>query len=168
MNLGRDIVKDARGGALLEFALVAPVFFLLFIGTIEFGIIKFGNEVIDNVVSKAARESLVGCKKGEYDENDQCMNGIDMNEIRSTISRRSAGFVKVDDGSRFQLAVRSAGSGNCRSGVDLGGPLDIRVFHACYSWGVMTPFIRNLFPNNTLNFETVTIVRNEAFRNRGE
>ena len=40
---------------MLEFALVAPVFFVLLMGTIEIGVMFFGDFVLQNATNDAAR-----------------------------------------------------------------------------------------------------------------
>ena len=44
-----------KGSAAVEFAMVAPVFFLILMATIESGVIFFGQSVLQNAVNDAAR-----------------------------------------------------------------------------------------------------------------
>ena len=44
-----------KGSAAIEFAMVAPIFFILLMGTIEAGVIFFGQSVLQNAVNDTAR-----------------------------------------------------------------------------------------------------------------
>src|SRR3569833_1600719 len=44
-----------KGSAAIEFAMVAPVFFVLLMGTIEAGVNFFGQSVLQNAVNDTAR-----------------------------------------------------------------------------------------------------------------
>src|SRR3546814_16545502 len=59
-TLGRPLLRDARGSALLEFALIAPPFFLLLIGTREVALMFFARAVPEG----ADRKSGVWGKSG--------------------------------------------------------------------------------------------------------
>lgn len=50
---------DERGIAAAEFAIVLPVLLLLLFGTIEFGMIMYGREVVTNAAREAARAGIV-------------------------------------------------------------------------------------------------------------
>lgn len=51
-RLKADAIK---GSAAIEFALVAPVFFILLMGTIETGVIFFAQATLQNAVNDTAR-----------------------------------------------------------------------------------------------------------------
>ena len=48
-----------RGVAAAEFALILPVVLLILFGTIEFGMIMYGREVVTNAVREGARAGIV-------------------------------------------------------------------------------------------------------------
>jgi len=52
--LGR-LRADAKGSAALQFAMVAPAFFLLLMGTVEAGVIFFAQSSLQNAVNDTAR-----------------------------------------------------------------------------------------------------------------
>ncbi len=55
-KLRRRLRADSqKGSAALEFAMVAPVFFVLFMGIIEAGIMFFAQSVLQNAVTDAGR-----------------------------------------------------------------------------------------------------------------
>ena len=51
---------DASGATIVEFALVAPVFFLILFAVFEFGLITFSNVVIESAVMHASRAASLG------------------------------------------------------------------------------------------------------------
>jgi Flp pilus assembly protein TadG len=54
-RLCRRLVRNQRGAALVEFAIVAPVFLLLLSGVIENGVVLFTQSLLDNATRDAAR-----------------------------------------------------------------------------------------------------------------
>ena len=50
---------DERGVAAAEFALVLPVLLLLLFGTIEFGMMMYGREIVTNAAREGARAGIV-------------------------------------------------------------------------------------------------------------
>ncbi len=54
------IVKKEDGATAIEFALVAPILFLLIIGILEFGLILHISAVIENAINEGARFSITG------------------------------------------------------------------------------------------------------------
>ena len=52
-------VRDENGGALLEFAIIMPLLFILLFGIIEFGLIMFNQAVITNASREGARYGIV-------------------------------------------------------------------------------------------------------------
>lgn len=57
---GRLRVRARSGSAMLEFAFIAPIFFLFMMATIEVGIIYLGNFVLQNATNDAARQIRTG------------------------------------------------------------------------------------------------------------
>lgn len=57
-------IRDQRGASIVEFAVVAPVFFLLIIGILEFGLFMFHKIVIESITMQVGRESSLLKEKG--------------------------------------------------------------------------------------------------------
>lgn len=53
----RSLLRDARGLAVTEFALIAPVFLLLLLGALDIGHTLYMQAVLQGVVQKTARDS---------------------------------------------------------------------------------------------------------------
>ena len=52
-------LKNEKGGSLIEFALIAPLLFLILFGIIEFGLIMYNKAVITNASREGARYGIV-------------------------------------------------------------------------------------------------------------
>jgi len=76
----KPTVKNERGAAAVEFALVLPLLLLLVFGGIEFGLLMFNKQVITNASREAARAGIVSA--GPSDEviegiaRDYCQNFV--------------------------------------------------------------------------------------------
>ena len=76
--------QQEDGQELVEYALVLPIFLLLILGTIEFGILFFQY----NVVANAAREAA---RAGIYPVTEECDSGCLEGEIRAAAADLLAG-----------------------------------------------------------------------------
>ena len=52
------IIKDQKGAAIVEFAIVVPVLILLFVGICEFGLLWYNSQVIINSSREGARAGI--------------------------------------------------------------------------------------------------------------
>lgn len=53
------IVKDENGGSLIEFALIAPLLFIILFGIVEFGILIYDKAMLTNASREGARAGIV-------------------------------------------------------------------------------------------------------------
>ena len=60
------IIKDQKGGALIEFAIVLPLLILLVIGAIEFGLLCYNKQVIANASREGARAGIIASDSDYY------------------------------------------------------------------------------------------------------
>jgi Flp pilus assembly pilin Flp len=175
--------KDERGAAAIETALFFPIFIIFFIGILEIGLVAFGNSVIKNQLSQAARESMVGCLDSEDNANGLCNNANTVIEsrLRTRITRLSAGL--VDASTAAGRLTFTADRANCltfiddpngyrlpnpaqRGRVSLGQPKQIMIFNIMYRWPLFFPgismYYAGIFGSEPLFSHTI-IVRNENF-----
>ena len=52
-------IKEQNGGAVVEFALILPLFILLLFGIVEFGLFLYNKQVITNASREGARAGVV-------------------------------------------------------------------------------------------------------------
>lgn len=61
----KRLLQDTRGATILEYAVVAPIFFVLIFGILEIGLYMFHKVAIESITAQAGREaSLVRTSKG--------------------------------------------------------------------------------------------------------
>lgn len=56
----RNFLKNSKAATAIEFAIIAPVFFLLFVGIIEFGVTMFMDSSLNTAIRTVARQGVPG------------------------------------------------------------------------------------------------------------
>ena len=69
-------IKDQKGAALVEFAIVLSLLVLLVIGAIEFGILYYNKQVITNASREGARAGIIAYGRDDYYKNNTQIKGI--------------------------------------------------------------------------------------------
>lgn len=162
-RLQRAAANAARraksGSAAIEFAFVAPVFFVFLMGTMETGIIYLGDFVLQNAINDAARQIRTG---------QVAQNGTTQAQFRTMVCDGIAPLLACD--ANLQIDVQSySGFGSLGFGnpVTGSGELDptlknwspgtvcsVVLVRAFYTWKVatplLTPFLTNMANGNHL------------------
>lgn len=174
---------------MLEFAMVAPVFFLLLMGTIEAGIIYFAQSTLQNAVNDTARMIRTGqAACFNKDSNGNCLSGsqaaMTQAQFRTQICSEASALLSDCAGSSLQFDVNaySTGFGGASNSspldsngnlpaltsFNLGSACEVVLVRAFYKWPVFTPmlnfFLVNMTGNNRL-LSTAAAFRNEPFNN---
>jgi Flp pilus assembly protein TadG len=68
MNSGRRFISDIKGVAAVEFALVAPVFIVMLLGILYYGIYFGAVSSVQELTADAARASVAGINQAERQE----------------------------------------------------------------------------------------------------
>lgn len=97
----RLALRARSGSAAIEFALVAPIFFLFLMGTIETGIIFLGSFVLQNATNDAARQIRTG---------QVALGGISQTAFRQTICNNISPLLACD--SNLQIDVETVSTFN--------------------------------------------------------
>jgi Flp pilus assembly protein TadG len=179
--------SDQSGATIIEFALVAPIFFLLILGIIEFGLIGFSQVAIESAVSATAREASIGKSTG----------GDRVQYVRTHIRKKLKGLINVDELVITANTVAAGGAsqkadiclsnpprigGPCNPpltyqdengngvydatppAVSLGNSGDLIEVRALYPWKIQLPFLNRFFGDNGIfTITSSTIVKNEPF-----
>lgn len=88
----RRLIAARAGSTIIEFAVVAPIFFMLFLGIIEFGLIQFSKVALESATAQVARDTTLGRVS---DEN--CPDSIDrVAYMRCLIEHRTLGLINGD------------------------------------------------------------------------
>ena len=131
-------IKNQRGVAALEFALILPLLVLLVFGITEFGVALYDKAVITNASREGARQGIV------YAYPDRITNG----EIINTVNNYCRDHL-INLGGASTVGVDISRSGNSS-----GDHLTVRVSYR-YSFLVLPNFISTLTSGINLVAETV-------------
>lgn len=169
---GRRMRRGARAGsAALEFAFVAPVFFILLMGTIEVGIMFLAQFTLQNATDDAARMIRTG---------QVALNGITQAQFRQKICNAVAPLMQCDShlqvdvetyanftGANFTDPLEADGTLNPNlDNFNPGTVCSIVLVRTFYTWPVatplLTPFMVNMSGDNHLISATAAF-RNEPY-----
>jgi len=166
--------RARSGSAAIEFALVAPVFFIFLMGTMETGIIFLGNFVLQSATNDAARQIRTG---------QVALGNISQTAFRQTICNEISPLLACD--ANLQIDVENVAT---FSQATVGNPItaqntlnpalnnwqpgtvcSIVLVRAFYTYSVATPlltaFLVNI--NSTQHLLTAAVAfRNEPFNNQ--
>ena len=128
----REVLRKKRGQAMVEFALVLPIFILLLMGIMEFGMLFHQYLVVTSASREGARAAAVG--------------GTDA-EIMAVTSFAAASIDKGNLTTLVTPAIRVKGTAVT---VSVTNPVTIN-----------TPIIAEMFPANPVSVSGATVMRME-------
>ncbi len=160
--------RSRDGSAALEFAIVAPVFFLLLFGIIETGLIFFASTDLENATNTVARLIRTGQAQG--------MSAADFrtqvcNDIAPLLGCNSNLQVDVESfsqfsGNSFSNPIVNGGLDPNLNNFSPGNAGDVVLVRTFYKWSIITPllqpFLANLTGGQHLISSTASF-RNEPF-----
>ncbi|MDA5193918.1 TadE/TadG family type IV pilus assembly protein [Govanella unica] len=187
----RTLRKDQEGATALEFALIAPVLFLLTFGTLEMGLAMLAQQIMESATFTASRLGKTGYSaNGNFEDqtarltamrkilNDRAGILLDANKISITTKAynqfdqigQPEPFIDTngngirDEGENY-TDVNMNGKYDSDMGADgLGNAKQVVVYTVTYPWTLKTPFIGRVMGNNgVLNLSARTVVQNEPY-----
>ena len=189
-NFCRRLRADAnKGSVAIEFAMVAPVFLLILMATIETGVIFFAQTTLQNAVNDAARLVKTGQAACFTKAADDTCLPITADQFRKQICDEVIALLHVcnkdaDGNSNLQFDVKSYSAGfggvSNSSPLDAGGGLpkltafdtgkacDVVLVRAFYRWPIATPMLGFLLSNMSGSdhlLSTAAAFRNEPYVN---
>lgn len=182
----RRFLKHSHGATIIEFAFVAPVFFLLLFAIIEFGLVRFTQVAVEAAVAQASRAVSIGTADAGGDR---------VSAIRSLVERKTLGLIGAD---QVSISAAVVGQGTttppdiCLSdppgtpdtcdpplqwqenngipgyqgpgALSLGDAGDLVEVRVSFPWRVQVPFARSLFGENGVYLiSSATVIKNEPF-----
>ncbi len=184
----RRMRADTKGSVAIEFTMIAPVFLLMMMATIETGVIFFAQSALQNAVNDTARLVKTGQSACfTKDANNNCL-GMTADQFRKQICDEVKTLLKtcekdVNGNSDLQFDVKAytGGFGGVSNGSPLnagtlpnltdfntGAACDVVLVRAFYRWPVFTPglsfFLANMNGQNHL-LATAAAFRNEPYVN---
>lgn len=152
--------KNKEGATAIEFAMVAPVLFLLIFGILEFGLVLATQSTLEGATTAAARSY----KAAARDNNP----GADADAVHSLIARYSGRLVQP--GNLRVTAVKLVGWGDAAMPDDVdenegpsGTVSEVIQYRVYYDYRIYTPFLASLLAGDrgVLLIRTSTVVQNE-------
>ncbi|MEJ1967539.1 MAG: TadE/TadG family type IV pilus assembly protein [Rhizomicrobium sp.] len=159
-----------KASAMIEFAMIAPVFFLLLMGIIENGVIFFAGSTLQYATDNAARYVRTG--------QAQAMNPpMTEADFRNRICADAAPLVTCDGnlqvdmnaytggytGNSFSNPILPDGTLNPEHNINPGTACNVVLLRVFYKWHVITPVLSQFLTNMGGGYHLVTATA--AFRN---
>jgi Flp pilus assembly protein TadG len=141
-------LKDARGSNMVEMALVMPLLFLLTFSIVDFASLFYVYLALENGVTQAGRFGVTGNVSGELSREDSIR--LAMRDATPTLT--------IEDGD-FTFSHMVPGSVNWLAGS--GNPSDISRVRVTHTWALMTPLIREFFPDGKITISVESAMLNE-------
>jgi Flp pilus assembly protein TadG len=160
-----------KASAALEFALIAPVFFLLLLGIIENGVIFFAGSTLQYATDNAARYIRTGQAQAASTTQAQLRTRI-CNDIAPLLACNANLQIDVEAYSGYSsanFATATDASGNLKTTLNNyqpGTACNVVLVRSFYTWSIITPvlsaFLTNMSTGNHLISATAAF-RNEPF-----
>lgn len=169
MRTHKRLSREEGGNVMIEFAMLAPVFFMLIMGLVEFVLYQYKTYALNHIVYEATRNLQTGevqdadDMREKFDEMCQESAGVLMNcndiqwDVRSYDALNELEFPPVefdDDGLPTNFVFEP------------GGPNQFSVVRATIHHQFITPFMDRLFqmgPDKPAIVNSFCIVRNEPW-----
>ena len=134
-------IKNQKGAAAVEFAIVAPLLVLLFMGICEFGLLWYNSQVIINASREGAR---AGIARGADFKNDDAVKNVVIAYCNQRTIDFSGNTVEADD-------ITLTPNDNRSSSV-FGDDFTVEV---TYNYTFLVPSLFNLGTTKTLTSRTL-------------
>ena len=178
--------QNADGTVAIEFAMLAPAYFLLIIGVMECSLMMFAQHVLESASANASRIGKTGYVASSETRQQTIMDTIthlagfimDTSKIVMT-STTYKSFSSIGSGESF---IDANGNGQWDPGENytdangngaydtdvgtsgLGNAGDIVVYTISYPWPIMTPIMEEVVgTNGTLTLTSRVVVKNEPY-----
>ena len=153
MNVMNSHLKRQQGTSLVEFAFVAPMFFMLLFGIIEFSVILFDKATITNASREAARAGIV------FRDGDRTIGGgavgAETTEIKNIVTTYASNYLISLGGTSTITTVVNRNDINGNGIFDMGDQLTVDVQYP-YSFLILPGFATAL-SDYTLDATTVML-----------
>lgn len=180
----RHFFSDQGGATIIEFAVVAPVFFLLLMIIIELGLINFSQVAVEAALAQASRSASIG---------DARIGGDRVSTVRALVEQKTSGLI---NSAQITISATVVGQGttappdycldppgtpvSCPSNnfvenngtpsyqgpgaVSLGGSGDLIELRVSYPWRVQMPLLSSIVgQRGVMMISSTTVVKNEPF-----
>ncbi len=145
-NTLKKLFQDSAANVAIEFAIVAPLFFLMVLANIEFCLIVSASSMLEAAVLEAAREGSTGYIPASYGTGQAAQQAY----LKNLIQTKIGSFLNPN-----KVVVTFPGN------TDTGGAQYV-TYQASYPWPVSLGYLsRIITTNGNYNITATAIVQNE-------
>ncbi|MBS0470307.1 MAG: pilus assembly protein [Proteobacteria bacterium] len=160
--------EQNRASAIIEFALIAPVFFILLLGIVENGLIYFAGSTLQYATDNAARYIRTGQASSASMTQTQFRNMIcgDISPLLACNSNLQIDVQAYTSYSNASYSTPTDSSGNLKTSLNnfqIGSACSVVLVRSFYVWHVITPVLSPFLTNMTTGNHLITATA--AFRN---
>jgi Flp pilus assembly protein TadG len=141
-----------KGQTMMEFALIAPLFFLLIFAVMDFGRMFFVQVNLQQAVQEAARFASTGNHLA-----DPSTPGNNLSRVASIVAMAQQSAWSGANVTNVQVSSLQGGVGSA------GGPGDTVTVSLTTNLALMTPMMASFFPNGSYTFTSSATFKNEPF-----
>jgi Flp pilus assembly protein TadG len=142
-----------KGQTMMEFALIAPLFFLLIFAVMDFGRMFFVQVNLQQAVQEAARFASTGNHLA-----DPSAPANNLSRVASIVQMAQQSAWAGANITAVQVSSLQGGAGSA------GGPGDTVTVSLTTTLPLMTPVMANFFPNGAYTFTSSATFKNEPFQ----
>jgi len=154
----RRVKRRSKGSSIIEFAFVAPIFFLLCAGIIDFGRLFFVQMTVQSALREAARYATIGQHQSGNDPSTGQPYTREASIRQIIITEAAAAGVKASD---MTITLMSVNGGNNIAGT----PMDTMSISVQTTLRLITPYIGHFFtPNGSYVVTQKISFKTEAFK----
>ncbi|MCL6251970.1 pilus assembly protein [Altererythrobacter sp. KTW20L] len=179
----RKVMRDRRGAALVEFALVAPVFILALIGLFDLSYNIYTASLLEGAIQKAARDSTIEGADLSEAQIDARVTEVVHNIVPSgTVEFERKAYTNFADVARPEDFTDSNGDGVCNDGEPfedvngngmwdedrgkdgMGGARDAVLYVVTVTYDRQFPLHKFIGVPSEVSSVARTVLRNQPFR----
>ena len=156
------MLRQNKGQAMVEFAMVAIIFFMFLMSIMDFAIMFFVNQTMQHAVRDGARAAVTG----------NVNPGSDLlTTMTDKIKAQSMGFYDKNITTQQKLVISkqklnsvfTSYSGTPITGGTTGAAQDLITVRLNYTWPLLTPIAKLFFRDGKYNFTVKSTVTNEPY-----
>ncbi|MDE1900497.1 MAG: pilus assembly protein [Alphaproteobacteria bacterium] len=149
-----------RGATAVEMAIIAPVFFMMLMGTVEMCLMMGAQQILENAAFNTARLAKTGYT-GSGETQAQTVTQILDNELKAYGSMLDPNNVTVTETAYSDFSNAGTNTGGT-SGY--GTQQQIVAYTFTYPWKLFTPMMSEIIgTNGIVNLTSTIVVRNEPY-----
>ncbi|MEH6701346.1 TadE/TadG family type IV pilus assembly protein [Parasphingorhabdus sp.] len=191
-KISKRVTRDEEGATLVEFAIIAPVFFMLLMGIFDFGHITYVKSILNGAVQEASRNSALenAALAGNTDIiDDKVRTSIQnlANSIeRDDIEIERASYFSFDDVNRPEAFTDSNGDSDCNNNEvfedenangqwdadigeeGLGGARDVVVYNVAVTYDRLFPLYRLMGMPQSIKLTASTVLQNQPYAQQAD